>query len=92
MNKQKLKCLLKAGVHRIYSTCGQSAETFIYTQQVSVAASVVSKAKRAHVQSHGFKSRIGYLNETGRPAGFRSGEDEAFDLLDFTRRRLIVCY
>jgi len=55
-------------------------------------ASVVSRAKRAHVQSHGFKSRIGYLNETGRLAGFRRGEDDAFDLLDFTRRRLVVCY
>ena len=41
MSKQKLKSLFKAGVHRIYSLCGQSAETFIYKQQVSVVASVV---------------------------------------------------
>ena len=92
MSKQKLKCLFKAGAHRIYSMCEQSAETFIYKQQVSVEASVVWRAKGAHVQSHGFKSRIGYLSEIGRLAGSRRSEVKVFDLLDFTRRRLVVCY
>lgn len=57
-----------------------------------MVASVVRRAKRAHVQSVGFKSRIGYLSGIGRLAGFRRGEVEAFDLLDVTRRRLVVCY
>lgn len=47
---------------------------------------------RAHVHSHGFKTRIGYLSDVGRLSGFCRGVVEAIDLLDVTLRRLVVCY
>lgn len=50
------------------------------------------RAARAHVHSYGFKTRIGYLSDVGGISGFCRGVVEAIDLLDVTRRRLVVCY